>query len=332
MKKQTMDAIAAALGVSKVTVHKALTGQKGVGEALRREILDYAERTGYRYRSRPVLKGREFLFLVRRSYFFTENEQFYTQIYAHLDALCRENGCRLTLSLAESGPGKFDPDSLRVEGRLPDGVFTGGELPAAVLEALTGLSLPVLCIDYYSPLYPFYYVGLNNYYDGYRLTHHLIERGHTRIGFIGHVRYAGTLTDKYFGYRKALLDFALPYNRLWHLNENFNTKADYDLHLPEQLPTAFICHCDFTAKKLYLALRFRKIRIPEQVSVVSFDDTELSEELSPRLTSMGLPRVHFASAAFELMERIFSQNQPPCALTLDCSIHERDSVALLRSE
>ena len=76
MKKQTMDAIAASLGVSKLTVHKALTGQKGVGEALRREILDYAERTGYRYRSRPVQNGREFFFFVRRADFLTENQHF----------------------------------------------------------------------------------------------------------------------------------------------------------------------------------------------------------------------------------------------------------------
>lgn len=327
MKKISMDEIAKKLNISKVTVHKALTNQKGVSEKKRELIISTAKYLGYKYTYGYFKRNCNFLYLSRKLFFMTSPEDFYTKIFDSLKSFCKIYSCSITTYLIDENIDEFKLSSIKNQNVKYDGIFCGGEMPRIVFDELTKLKIPIVCIDYYSPLYKFNYVYLDNYYDSYLLTEYLIKKGHKKIGFIGHLRYASSLTDKYFGFRKALLDNKFIFNKEWHINENMNTTTRYNIDLPDNnLPTAFVCNCDAVAQKLYLDLKFKKIRIPEDISVVSFDATNIIYELTPKLTSIGINKNIFGEKAFFVMQNNLVNHYNNQKIIIPNVIIEQDSV------
>ena len=93
--------------------------------------------------------------------------------------------------------------------------------------------------------------------------------------------------------------------------DNYNRDTDsymLEIVLPQDLPEAFICHCDRAAYYFMEKLKIENIKIPEQVALISFDNTELAEATTPPLTSVQIDKKAFAEKAFELMtNRLRSQ-------------------------
>lgn len=326
MKKITMQDIADIFDVSKVTVHKALTGGEGISRKLCSEIKTKAESMGYIYKKNRYIKKHNFIYLAKRLFFLYEEEQFYSKIYKYLEEECRNNGAELTLEFYETNEDKKKLTEVIYSNKNLYGIFVAGQLPYKDMEELQKLPLPVIFIDYYSPVFNFNYIYLNNYHNTYHLIDYLVKKGHKEIGFIGHINYVSALTDRYFGYRKAILDYNLPYNKEWHINENIDKRVQFDIDLPKKLPSAFICHCDLTAKKLYLKLNLLGLKIPDDISVISFDNTQICYELNPNLTSMGIDLRFFAKNAIEIMQNKLNDNSYDKNIELKADIIERQSV------
>ena len=114
---------------------------------------------------------------------------------------------------------------------------------------------------------------------------------------------------------------------MFHLNSNIERFPDsFELNR-NNLPTAFICHCDRAASVLYDKLKVLGYRIPEDISVISFDNTEICDILSPKLTSLGIDKAVFAAQAFRLMD-LAQQNKSDGInyIKLNLSLCERESV------
>ena len=90
------------------------------------------------------------------------------------------------------------------------------------------------------------------------------------------------------------------------------------------MPTVFVCHCDAAAQKLYSMLSFNGLKIPEDVSVVSFDNTQLCDNLLPKLTSIGPARDSFAKKAYSAMIDIMNKKRVTHQISV--ILAERDSV------
>jgi LacI family transcriptional regulator len=124
----------------------------------------------------------------------------------------------------------------------------------------------------------------------YLLTDYLIENGHTDIRFIGRLNATSSIQDRYLGYVKALMeneictqDSDIP-KAINDRDDNGITLKEFDL--PEKLPTAFVCNCDETAFRLISILRARNINVPEDVSVVGFDNFIVSDVCDPPITTV----------------------------------------------
>lgn len=330
--KTTLQDIADALDITKVTVSRALKQQGGVSEELRKRIEETATRMGY---SRSSLhdkpKTHRFAFLTPTR-FFLKTEHFYKDIYYLLHRLCDQKDHRVSLHV-------IDPQQ-EASGTLPkelrdaslSGIFIGGELSPQCLSAVSEIKLPCVVIDHISTIPGFSHITVDNYFLAYKAARYLIERGHRQIGFVGQKAVSSNVADRMMGIQKALGEIGENLREEWIIENHDPVSGFYtlDFDLPRELPGAFICHCDRAAYFLMEKLKSRGIKIPEDISIVGFDDTEIAQQTCPPLTTMKIDRQAFAEKGVCLMENLLEGGKSAERIYVETELIERKSVLTLK--
>jgi len=325
----TLQEIADELGVSKVTVSRALKGQSGVGENLRRRVLKASQRLGYiKEKLRNEVRTRRLVFVTPRRYFLA-TDNFYQTIYSHINNRCHESAIDLSVFIVSPE----DERDAKLPSRLGeievDGLFLGGEMARAFIDALAVLGPPLVSIDFGELPKGLDCVVADNFRLGEAAASYLVSRGYSRIGFVGGRDYSSNVADRYYGYKKVIDQSGLAWREDWILDNADRRTGHYtlDYPLPDELPEAFICHCDMAAYYLIQRLRKEGCAIPRDVAVMSFDNTELAAACEPALTSVDISKSEFAAIAYRLLdERISGYSGPERRIYLDSAIVERDSV------
>lgn len=156
-----------------------------------------------------------------------------------------------------------------------DGLILLGEPSKAYYRKIAQAGVPIVFLDFYDEQANADAVASDNSYGAYRLTSHLIRRGHTKIGFVGNIKATSSIMDRFLGYYRAMLLNDLQVREEWILPDRGLTGGLVDPVLPEELPTAFVCNCDITARMVIRLLREKGLRVPQDVSVTGFDDFPL---------------------------------------------------------
>lgn len=329
--KVTLDTIAAQLGITKVSVSKALNNQPGVSEELKRRIVQSARELGYIKKGnvKPAAAVSKLGLIVPKR-FFLESDNFYTKIYYYTNQECAKKDISLSLYVLDPEQEKSAslPLSLVQDQSDLDGLFVAGEVEADYMKMLLDCPFPVVVIDFYKAGMTLDCILADNYQAGYTVTNYLIQNGHTRIGFVGNPQFTTSVMDRYCGYIKALTYHQLEINPSWRIvNNDINNSYVMDFQLPAELPTAFVCHCDMAAYKLLLKLQKEGISVPDEVSLISFDNTDLSQSVTPALTSMNISKHDFATeAVHRMLWRIKHDSAHSKTTYLQSKLIERDSV------
>jgi LacI family transcriptional regulator len=332
--KVTLDTIASKLGITKVSVSKALNNQPGVSEELKKRILQTANELGYVNKNAAKIANTvSKLGIIVPKRFFLDTDNFYTKIYYYMNQECSQSDISLSIYLLDPEQEKSGTAPLSLVQDLAElnGLFIAGEVNEGYVSKLAAYQFPVIAIDFYNPEIELDCIISDNYQSGYSVTKYLVEKGHTNIGFVGNPHYTTSVMDRYCGYLKALTHYHLDLNKEWLLiNNDENGSYVIDFKLPEKLPTAFVCHCDMAAYKLLLKLQAEGISVPDQVSLISFDNTELSQTLVPPLTSVNISKHDFAiEAIHRMLWCIKHPETQPKNTYLKSTIIERESVKQL---
>lgn len=163
----------------------------------------------------------------------------------------------------------------------------------------------------------------------------LIDAGHERIAFINGLPATFAAKERRLGYRDALQEAGIAYERSMVRSGNFQTDGGYQqavtlLDRPDP-PSAIMCANDRTAVGVYYAAFQRGLRIPEDLSVVGYDDNvELSGHAVPAMTSVKLPHYEMGIAAVDML--LDPDEQAPRLREVDCEPTLRDSVAPPRTD
>ncbi|MBR3308067.1 MAG: LacI family DNA-binding transcriptional regulator [Lachnospiraceae bacterium] len=304
----TMSDIAKALGISTVAVSKALSGKNGVSENLRKEVFETAEELGYE-RKEKKKKGKTSVTVgvVVADRFMAENRSYYWRIYQELTFAAKQKQYFTLLEVIDQKAEKA--------GEIPK-LLQGSIDCLIVLGAFSGKYLDMLNRKAVVPL-----VGLDTIYEqingdaviadntigGYRMTEYLIQSGYHRIGYVGTLKATPSIDDRYMGYCKAMFFYGLSVQEAWLIKDRDIESGRMDteecFRLPEKhdMPEAFFCNSDLSAMILIGKLRDKRLKVPEDVSVVGFDHflPEPSEDL--QLTTY---EVDIRGMAFEVMELI----------------------------
>jgi len=183
---------------------------------------------------------------------------------------------------------------------------------------------PFVLVDRYFPPLATDYVVVDNFGGAYEATKHLIELGHRRIGFLSPGSLDTTsIRDRFEGYRQALSEHKLAYDdSLFHHYEGL-MKSDKTLAslrsilCQEDRPSAFFAVTDLLAIRLLEAAQRENLHVPDDLSVVGFDDIQEASLISVPLTTVAQPRIEIGIRAVEvLIERLRGHHTQPTQIVL----------------
>ena len=323
----TISVIAESAGVSVPTVSKVLNGRTGVAADTRARV--EAAIDWYRYR-RPTSSSRaKLLELV-----FRELEGMWAvEIIRGVERVARKHGVRVLLSefgLHESPAPVWMEDTV---AHRPACVVSVAQLSEQEREQLRARGIPFVVFDPTAELpddVPF--VGATNWAGGQSATRHLASLGHRRIAMISGPDHVLFCRARLAGYRSALEAAGLPFDAdlvVWaDLDREAGHAAAARLLARVPRPTSIFACNDLQALGVYQAAREAGLRIPEDLSVVGFDDIPVVAWIDPPLTSVHQPLTEMAVAATELALALGRGEQTPqLGLELATTLAVRSSTA-----
>jgi len=305
-KRVTLQDIANALHITSITVSRALNNKPGVSEDLAKHIKQYALQAGYTRRgkdsSESAQKQKTVMLLVADVFLKTQNTMYIDFYKKILDSLQKKNIIGILNIVNEQETASCSvPEILYKPG--VDMLLLLGELPADYLSIICTLDIPVLLIDFYDDRLALDAVTNNNFFDSFLLTRYLIQNGHRRIAFIGNINSTHSIQDRFLGYSKALIRSDIDISAEYIISDRNHNGEFTELKLPSPLPTAFVCNCDEIAHKLIRQLEDLHIRVPDDCSVVAFNDTHFSTDSEPKITTIASDSDTMALKSVEIIVR-----------------------------
>lgn len=303
--------IAKKLDVSVVTVSKALSGQKGVSEEMRAKIKDLADEMGYVPVHAPQKsKNKSYTIgVISLENYFAKFASFYWKMYQELATRAVKKNCFTMLEVISAHAEEaLEPPKLLEEERT-DGIIIIGRPRQEYLEMLHQYKkIPMVFMDFYDDDEEMVdSVVSAGFHGAYQMTNYLIHRGHSRIAYVGTLLYTESITDRYYGYCKALLEHHLPIREDWVIHDrefgNGTIGIEYPFKLPEDMPTAFVCNNDVSAYGLIHALEENGYRVPQDVSVVGYDDYLYPEYGDSRITTYAVDMAEMSRIALQCLIR-----------------------------
>jgi LacI family transcriptional regulator len=291
----TLATVAGTAGVSVATVSKVLNGRSDVSPVTRARVQEILEKHGYvGRRPDPVQRSTVELF-----YQGILNCYSVEVIQGVLDA-AEAAGVEVVLSSRPPHPGRQSAGraarwirELIASGRRA-AVGITSELSDADLAALSRARLPLVIIDPADVPQPdVTSVGSTNFAGGMAAAQYLLSLGHRRIAYIGGPPTSACNQARMSGFRSAMdaVGAPVPKDYIWLSNFLYDdglAGGSTMLDLPEA-PTAIFAGCDEVAVGVMEAARARGLRIPDDLSVVGFDDTQVARHASPQLTTVKQP-------------------------------------------
>ena len=194
-------------------------------------------------------------------------------------------------------------------------------------------NFPVVFLEKILDGIPYSTVTANNFKGSYEATRHLIQQKHQNILFISNEFYSSTSRDRHLGYIKAMHDHSLERQQLFQWQEPLSDSSDSPL-LDELVHyifthdiTAIIAENDWLAILLMQQLRSFELHIPDDLSIIGFDNIPAAHLLSPALTTVALPLIDMGTtAAHLLLEKIENPKSPSQHRTLPTNLIVRESV------
>ena len=198
-------------------------------------------------------------------------------------------------------------------------------------DYLYGLDIPVILLNCYTSDYAFPAVVPSEIAGGQSSTRHLIEHGHRRIATITGEPWMQAAQDRLKGYRRALATADIPFDPELVVEGDWSASSGYaatvKLLAMKDRPTAIFCQNDRTAIGCYEALKEAGLHIPQDISVVGYDDEEIARHLFPPLTTSILPHMAMGQWAIEQLDTPPAPGKGRYPITkLECPLVERESV------
>lgn len=304
----TLKEIAAKSGVSVTTCSYILGGKPiSVTEETRARVLDAANELGYVRKTASIEKaqGRSIAFVVPDL-----NDMYYAEMAKHLSLAAQDNQRNLLLLDSDSNENRelYNINSiadLDVDGLIISLVPSGNKTRSDLRQALQRLSLErQVKTVIMGSLSPFAHsISADNILGGYMATDHLIKLGHMRIGCIEGPYAPFSLQERTTGWRQALEDHDLHANDDLIYVGNYSSDTGYAAmpYLLEKGVTAIFAQSDMMALGAMRYLQENKIHVPEDISIVGFDDLMILRKLGFSLTTVAQPNQQIARRCVELI-------------------------------
>lgn len=296
----TLEDIARTLGVSKGTVSKALSGAGGVSDAMRKSVVETAVELGYSRICRKDASRRIAVFITNMDY--AKPEDFGYDILAGFRKLAEPDGYQvvvvpLSCALENSVPY----DAYMMQHNYLGGLFLGLSLNDPWLEDFKTCKTPAVLYDNCVSGNPrVTSLSVDNAEAMDQTVRYLKDLGHKKIGYLSPELGSYVYQKRYQAFFRALEENSLPHDEGLG-KRDFYTSVCLSEHLPALLAegcTAIVCGHDLLASSVLIQCMNLGVRIPEELSIVGFDDLPLCQLTLPPLTTIRQNRTELGKSAY----------------------------------
>jgi DNA-binding LacI/PurR family transcriptional regulator len=331
----TIKDVAKKAGVSPSTVSRVISGNSRISEETRKKVLTIMDELGYHpnmnARSLVVRSTETIGMIMPRSAENVFQNPFFPEVIRGISAAAQENAYSILLSAGRDDEEVQRAVTKMVQGRQVDGVILlNSRIRDPIIRYLREQDFPFIVIG--RPVEKnAAYVDNDNMEAAKKATSYLIQKGHRSIAFLGGSPEYMVTKDRLDGYRKALAEAGIPLNPDYILHGEFLEEGGYEavkqLLIKGKQPTAFVVTDDLMAFGVIGALAEVGMRVPDDVSIISFNNVPLARFSSPPLTSVdiGIYQLGY-QAAQKLIEQIRNPSIASSNTLIATRIIERQSV------
>ena len=329
----TIKDIAKLAGVSQATVSKALNNRPDIGLVTKSKILEIVKEVQFSPDAfAKSLKNRcseNIGVIFGRVTSPLSGNPFFSKVLEGIEAEIAVNNFNLILQILYNRYTDQLPKMVRerrVEGLILVGIFD-----KRFIDAITEKNIPIVFVDPKENMPHFTQILIDNEQGALLATQYLINAGHERIGFISGDTARMSFRQRFEGYRKALI-----YNGI-ELRDNFvktgGIEKGYEhvkkLLMHESLTAIFAAN-DINAIYGYKAIHEMGLRIPDDISIIGFDDIELAKISSPPLTTIRVYKEELGSIAVRTLLRIIKKeiHETATMVVIPVKLIERKSVKI----
>ncbi|WP_352428968.1 LacI family DNA-binding transcriptional regulator [Thermoflexus sp.] len=323
--------IARRAGVSHSTVSRALRGSPLVNPQTAERIRRLAARMGYvpNAAARSLATARTGIVGLVIT---TLADPFLAEIVRGVEEVALESGYRLFLATSNADPDR-ELAAVRAlaESRVEGVIVASSRVGELYLPHLEALGVPIVLINNQREGPFLHSVAADSRQGAHLAMAHLLALGHTRIGYITGPPAARSNRERLAGYREMLAAAGIDPDPEWIVEGNGRPEGGewglQRLLASSRRPTAVFCYNDMTAIGALKAARAAGLRVPEDLSVVGFDDILFAAYTEPPLTTVAQPKYEMGRTAMGLLLRLLEGEQAPVHLRLPCRLVERASCA-----
>jgi LacI family transcriptional regulator len=304
----TIADVAKVANVSKATVSAVMNNKSTVAPQTREKVLKVIKRLNYRpnvvARSLSIRKTKCIGLVIKEI-----DNPYFAKIIKGVFYTCCENGFTVLLGSSELSPIQEMQSIEALTSQRVDGLIISPlqdqEMDFTYLADLQREKYPLVTLGAVKN-YTTNVVDIDNVSAARQAVNYLIELGHTEIAYFAGPSYSSHSTDRLAGYQQAFMDRNLPIPKNFiqqvgsYISNSYQVgKEIFSQH--KNFPTAVFCYNDLVAIGLINALLELGIPVPDQVSVIGFDDIDICESVKVPLTTVHVPAYEIGSKAAELL-------------------------------
>ena len=323
-------------GFSPATVSNALNHKRGVNAETAAKILKAAKELGYSEESR--ISRVKFVMFKKRGN-VVEDTPFFPLMIAGVEEECRSCGMEMIIQHLDMRQPDFDDLFAGIcNDRISAIILLGTELEDEDIDLIRQLPFPYVVIDYWKEDMTFDSVLINNADSARMATEYLLEKGHRRIGYLAGDFRIKPFRSRFAGYRTALDKAGIGVNDDLIIKVSptmdqayLDMKAYLEKTPRDELPTAFFADNDIIGLGSMKALWECGLRIPEDISIIGFDDLTFSSISHPPLTTLRVPKQEMGRVAVRRLRDMIRDGEGLHLKTQVCTdFVERESVKDIR--
>ncbi|WP_332398798.1 substrate-binding domain-containing protein [Vibrio metschnikovii] len=328
----TMKDIARVAGVSTSTVSHVINKTRYVSDDIAERVNKAAKDLNYApsalARSLKMNRTRTIGMLVT-----TSTNPFFGEVVKGVERSCYQQGYSLILCNTEGDNQRMKASINTLLQKRVDGlILMCSTLEGERIEVFERYpDIPVVVMDWGPMLFASDKIQDNSLRGGYMATQYLIECGHQSIGCITGPLSRHQAQMRYEGYKRAMLEAGLTINPDWIIESDFEceggAQALYRLKKKGPLPSSIFVSNDMMAMGVIHAASDLHIAIPDQLSIIGYDDIHIANFMTPSLTTIHQPKYRLGQAAIDtLLNKLKNQSREPQVVQLEPTLVVRQSV------
>ncbi|AKB06754.1 substrate-binding domain-containing protein [Vibrio cholerae] len=331
----TMKDIARLAGVSTSTVSHVINKSRFVSDEIAERVNNAAQQLNYApsalARSLKMNRTKTIGMLVT-----TSTNPFFGEVVKGVERSCYHQGYNLILCNTEGDNQRMKASINTLLQKRVDGLLLMcSTLEGERLDVFDRYpDIPIVVMDWGPILFASDKIQDNSLQGGYMAAKHLIECGHREIGCITGPLIRHQAQMRYEGYKRALAEAGIAINPDWIVESDFECEGGYQafekLYQRGKLPSALFVSNDMMAMGVIQAASQRGLRVPDDLSLIGYDDVHIAKFMTPALTTIHQPKYRLGKAAVDtLLYRLENPDTTAQVVQLEPTLVVRNSVRKL---